>query len=319
MALSAMLLHAAFARAQEDACHATGLSPDDELRLTPHDGAIRVALDAPVVLAYGPEVDVDALVAGLDADDVCSGEIACLLLPDDAAAPSALPSRIERLDQRTFVLRSSRPLPARTELLLVHARPGFDRPTRGQASFETGDDVDREPPDLDVEAAAFDLRIEPPPAECRAAAGSLRVRLSVPTPDDDGDPTSVEVLAYLTRSSVDAPPSLRARARPEDADQDQLTLTLFLTPEEARGPICVALRAVDGAGRASRRSPESCFDPGSAERSQFASSCAAARPGERRDDLPAALLGLAAAAVGYRRGAIRSSRAGARPGPGARA
>jgi hypothetical protein len=313
-ALLAILAHDAHASAQDGACHATGLAPDDELRLVPRAGAVGVALDAPVVLTYGPRVDVAALLSGLDASDVCRGEVACLLLPSSDRAPSTLPSATERLDERTFVIRPLRALPARTELVVVHARPGFDRPTRGQASFETGDDVDREPPVLDVDTAELDLRIEPPPAECDAAAGSLRVRLSVPTPEDDGDPTSVEVLAYLSRSARDAAPSLRARARPGDADQETLTLTLFLSPEEAEGRICVALRAIDGVGRPSRHSPESCFDPAAAERSVFVGSCAAGPPSRSkgcRDGLPGVLLLLAAATAAHRRGAVR--------GPGARA
>jgi serine/threonine protein phosphatase PrpC/CRP-like cAMP-binding protein len=271
----AALLAPLRARAQEDACRGTGVPQRDELRFTPPDGADAVALDAPVVMTYGPEVDVDALLAALDDSDVCRGQIACLLRAGPAGvAPSVVPATTTRLGEHTFVLRPERVLPAETELLLLHARPGFDRPTRGQTAFRTGDDVDREPPELHVTSEELDLRVEPPPAPCDAPAGSLRVRMTVPTPDDDGDPSSVEVLAYLTRRAGDAPPALRARARPEDADQDSITLTLLLEPEEGHGPLCVALRAVDGVGRGSEASPERCFDPGAAERSVFASSCA---------------------------------------------
>jgi hypothetical protein len=313
VALAAIFRPGAHARAQEDACHGTGLELQDEVRLTPPDGAGAVALDAPVVVAYANDIDVDALAAALDPSDTCAGQLACLLeVGSGSAAPTVVPASIERLDAHTVVLRPTRSLPADSELALLYARPGFDRPTRGQASFETGDDLDREPPTLSASAADLDLRVEPPPEPCGAPAGTLRVRLSVPTPEDDGDPSSVEVLAYLSRSEARADagsdlqaPSLRARARPEDGDEDALTLTLFLTPEEARGRICVALRAVDGVGRSAERSPEACFDPGAAERSLFASSCAARLPGSGsaggRDGLPGALLLWAAVALGRRR------------------
>lgn len=320
---AAALLVPASVRAQEDACHGTGVPERAELRFTPPDGAEAVALDAPVVMTYGPEVDVDALLAGLDVADACSGQIACLLRASAAGvAPSVVPAAITRLGARTFVLQPERVLPAETELLLVHARPGFDRPTRGQAAFRTGDDVDREPPELHVTSEELDLRVEPPPAPCDAPEGSLRVRLTVPTPEDDGDPSSVEVLAYLSRRADDAAPSLRARARPEDADQASITLTLLLEPQETNGPLCVALRAVDGVGRGSEASPERCFDPGAAERSVFASSCAArpsegGRPGG--DALALALIFSSAAALGRRRARIRAARTPAPGRNGARA
>lgn len=305
LATCALSCVAASADAQDDACHGTGLSQRDELRLTPPDGADAVALDAPVVLVYAPDVDVDALLAGLEPSDVCGGALACLIPASGGGAPPvALPSSLERLDARSFVLRPQRLLPARTELSLIHARPGFDRPTRGQAAFRTGDDVDREPPELSADTAQLDLRVEPPPAPCEAPAGSLRVRLTVPTPEDDGDAASVEVLAYLSRSARDAAPVLRARARAEDTDDASITLTLFLEPEEASGPICVALRAIDGVGRGSRESPESCFDPGAAEQSVFAPSCAAglrAGAAARRDVLAGALLLSVAAVLSRRR------------------
>ncbi len=321
VALASSFGPAALARAQEDACHGTGLELQDEVRLTPPDGAGAVALDAPVVVAYASAIDVDALAAALDPSDTCAGQLACLLgVGSGGAAPAALPASIERLDAHTVVLRPTQLLPADSELVLLYARPGFDRPTRGQASFETADDVDREPPTLSASAGDLDLRVEPPPEPCGAPAGTLRVRLSVPTPEDDGDPSSVEVLAYLSRSdarsearsdaqSAEQPPSLRARARPDDTDEDALTLTLFLDPEEARGRICVALRAVDGVGRSAEKSPEACFNPAAAERSLFVSSCSVRFPGggslAGRDAPPGALLLWAAVALGRRRAADR--------------
>jgi len=319
VALASCLSPSALARAQEDACHGTGLELQDEVRLTPPDGASAVALDAPVVIAYASAIDVDALAAALDPGDTCLGQLACLLqVGTGSAPPSLLPAALERLDAHTVVLRPLRPLPSSTGLVLLYARPGFDRPTRGQASFETGVDLDHVPPSLSASAGDLDLRVEPPPEPCGAPAGTLRVRLSVPTPEDDGDPTSVEVLAYLSRSALDEPPTLRARARPADTDQESLTLTLFLEPGEANGPVCVALRAVDGVGRRSTQSTETCFDPAAAERSLFASSCAvrAACGGavDGRDALPGALLLLAAAALGRRRAEVRVERPPERSG-----
>lgn len=326
VALSSALIPSALASAQEDACHGTGLELQDEVRLTPPDGAGAVALDAPFVVAYAPGIDVDGLAGALDPSDVCRGQLACLLaVGSGGAPPSPLPVALERLDAHTVVLRPSQPLSARSGLLLLYARPGFDRPTRGEASFESGDDLDREPPSLSASSEELDLRVEPPPEPCGAPAGSLRVRLTVPTPEDDGDPTSVEVLAYLSRSSTEQsteqPPSLRARARPEDADEESLTLTLFLEPEEANGRVCVALRAIDGVGRRSEQSTEACFDPAAAERSLFVSSCAAREASRRavggRDAPAGALLLLAAAALGRRRAVARARRMHRRSGAGA--
>jgi hypothetical protein len=116
----------------------------------------------------------------------------------------------------------------------------------------------------------------------------------------------------VSRSARGAAPSLRARARPDDDGDDSITLTLFLEPDEAAGPICVALRAIDGVGRRSEDSPESCFDPGAAERSVFASSCAA-RPRPARtpggDALAGALLLSVAVLLGRRARTGRRARA----------
>ena len=51
------------------------------------------------------------------------------------------------------------------------------------------------------------------------------------------------------------------RARVPNPDSGACELRFLLTPEQARAPVCVVLRAIDGAGKLSAGGPELCFDP----------------------------------------------------------
>ena len=77
--------------------------------------------------------------------------------------------------------------------------------------------------------------------------------------EDDGDEESVEILLFLSRAEGARGPVLRARAwNPAEGEP---VLTFLLDAAEAEQPVCVALRAVDGVGRASEGESEVCFDP----------------------------------------------------------
>lgn len=270
----------ATARAQDSAC-GTGEATRD-LQVRPDDRTEGVALDALVQVRYPAGTDLDALlqqVAGAGDTDVCAGAVLCLFRDASAAGASErepVGGGVAQLDARTLGFRPADRLRPATAYYLSIARPGFTRVSRTETEFTTGRARDDAPPELPPEAE-LRLTIDAPPPECRAESGSVRVRVRVPHITDDADERSVEALLFLTRAAGLSGPTLRARAQnPEEGD---LLLVLVLAPEEADAPVCLALRAVDGAGRVSEAEPELCFDP--RQGSHFASLCAARPPGAR--------------------------------------
>jgi hypothetical protein len=266
------------ARAQDSACGASEGTRD--LQVRPQDRPQGVALDAVIQVRFPAGTDLDALlqsVADAADTDVCAGDVLCLFRDASASGASArepVVGGIARLDPRTLAFRPADRLRPDTAYFLSIARPGFTRVSRAEYEFTTGSRRDEAPPELPADAE-LRLTIDAPPPECRAETGSLRVRLRVPRITDDADERSVEALLFLTRAAGLRGPTLRARAHnPEEGD---VLLTLVLAPDEAHAPVCVVLRAVDGAGRVSEAEPELCFDP--RQGSHFVSLCAARPPG----------------------------------------
>jgi hypothetical protein len=270
------------AHAQDIACGRSPSVASGGLDVRPGDGAEGVALDAPVIVRFLDEVDLDELERSLG-DDVCGGELVCMFAEAGPRSdprqpldqpPAPVPGRVQRIDAGTVAFLPARRLQAQTVHFLLIARPGFDTGARSELELLTGQDRDREPPVLSADAAAIGLAVADLPARCGAPAGSRRVSLDFAAATDDGDPESVEHLLYL-RGGPLREPSLRARARSE---RDTVRMSFALSPQEAAQPLCLVLKAVDGVGKVAEREPEICFDPASSN--SFAPLCAAsAGPG----------------------------------------
>ena len=107
-----------------------------------------------------------------------------------------------------------------------------------------------------------EVRSTPTPVNCDAPEGGYRVDVSFEPALDDGSPGSIEYLLYLTRGPGVQAPELRDRARNFTEGGDGLvTMAFVLRPNEADGPVCVAVHAVDGVGRVDRSVPARCFEP----------------------------------------------------------
>jgi hypothetical protein len=265
-ACCALLLLAGRAAAQPSPCGDLDGSANDELEVTPPDRAQGVARNASVVVRHPPGADLSALLRELQAGggDECSREPVCLF--EDArerggSERQAVPGDVQQLDARTlaFVPRS-RLLPE-TDYFPLVARTGFDSASRTELEFRTGTGSDREPPTFDPGEDQLRLAVDTPPEECQASDGSVRVQLGTPRAQDDGDEESVELLLFVTSAEGVRGPELRARSRNGDEDDGEVVLTFLLSAREAEQPVCVALRAVDAVGRASRGEPALCFEP----------------------------------------------------------
>jgi hypothetical protein len=272
----ALIPRVAFAQ-QAGACDLSADARGEELVVRPADGAEHVALNAPVVVRYAPDGDLDQLRASvaLDTDESCRAREICLFEQRGTgaqAARSTVPGMVQALDDHTLAFTPSRALSADSRYFALVARPGFDSASRTEVEFHTGTALDQKPPELDAGGDALELDVEPPAKECDAPEGSLRVRVAVPTVHDDGDEESVELLLFLTRASGLRAPELRARAQNDPHDGTDLTFTL--APAQAADTVCVAVRAVDGTGKASEGEPELCFEPRAARRSEFGGLCA---------------------------------------------
>ncbi len=304
---------AAAAHAQSQDC-GQGLSQTGAaIHVQPPDRATAVARDAPVVVRFAAGTDLDALQASLPdtPSDPCAGLVICLLREGaGGAGRDPVPGRVERIDDHTLAFLPDAELAARARYFPLIARPGFDRASRTELQFETGGDRDRAPPRFDPSQSSIAVEVDAPPEECRAPEGSVRVRLSVPRAGDDGDPQSVEILLFLTRAAGLSGPVLRARADNPGDDGGDIQLSLLLTRAQSEQPVCVALQATDGVGKAAPQIPL-CFDP--ARGALFAPCSVGAAPGaDRRSRGPRSLVGWALAGVlaawrGRRRSASRTA------------
>lgn len=265
------------ARAQTAECDDSSVQGVTPLEVTPGDGATSVARDATVIVRFARAADLDGLLRQLAvaADtDPCARALVCLFRDSGSGPPEIVPGHTEQLDARSAAFVPDALLAASSHHFAAIARPGFDNAARTEVEFDTGDDVDREAPRFDPAQSAIDLEVDSPPPECEAPPGSMRVRLGVPRARDDADEESVRILLFLTRAEGLDAPLLRARAR--NPDSGRAELRFLLTPEQARAPVCVVLRAIDGAGKLSQGEPELCFDP---SRGSHFAGCSAARPG----------------------------------------
>jgi hypothetical protein len=247
----------------DDICEAGALGQGDELDVAPPDGASGVARDAPVRVRYDSAAQLDELERLLEDDVSAACDALICLFRDDRDQASGegndrapVPGRVDRVDARTLLfIPDARLRPDARHFALV-ARAGFERLTRGEIEFETGEDDDADPPELAL-GSELQVDIDELPPDCDAPRGTVRIGLSVPRVHDDGNEESVEVLVYLTRAQGLDGPELRARA----PNRDAVPLTFLLSPEEARDSVCIAVRAVDAVGRVAEYDEEVCFHP----------------------------------------------------------
>lgn len=137
-------------------------------------------------------------------------------------------------------------------------------------------------------------RVDP---TCDGGSG-YRVDVRFPPARDDGPAGSIEYLLYLTRGPSLRAPELRARLR--NFTTEEVTMAFVLDDEEATGPVCIVVHAVDGVGRVDRSMGPACFLPG--EGTFFEPLCTVSAPGApARGAGLAAVVALAAVAVRRRR------------------
>jgi hypothetical protein len=244
------------ALAQDDDCGGASLGESVDVEVRPAHGATGVARDAPIVARYVSAAALQALEASL-ADD----EALLALLRDPAEAGGArevVPGRIERLDARTVAFVPERRLAAETRYYPLVAKPGFAAAAFTEQRFETAAFLDGEAPELSFGPDDIALSTETIPPDCDGPPGGRRVGVAFPPASDDGDEGSIEYSLYLTRGVDVDGPELRDRAR-ELGGTVRMSLTLTRSQAEERA--CVAVRVVDGVGRAAAEEPELCFDP----------------------------------------------------------
>lgn len=270
--LLCLCLAPSVANAQVQGCSDDADDVDGDFEVTPEDRAERVARNAPIVVRYASDIDLDELRTSvareLDAEDPvpCAGELACVLQTERGEEPRVIDADVE-IDEHTIVLTPREPLAAEAEHTVLVVQPGLDIVARSESSFVTGERSDRDAPELGYDAADVSVSVVPLPPECGQPAGSRRVVLELPPATDDGDAESV-VLEVVQVGEGDA--ELRARAANRG---DPVLVSFILGPEEAGQRICLEVHAYDALGRKADREPRLCFNPST--RPLFSSACAA--------------------------------------------
>jgi hypothetical protein len=258
-------------------------APLGPVEFFPAVGAGGVARDTTIRIRYTPgffDVWRDPLSALFELRDDVGGLV---------------PGSLERLGD-TLVFRPAAPLRATTTYRGTAF--GIDI-LRRDLRFSTGDAFDTEPPVLGGRLAARPRRVD-----ARPCTGRLGYAIDVDVPiarDPDGADGDIEYLLFQTRGPQLDRPVLRARAR--NFSGSVVPMSFVLEPSEAVSPVCVAVVAVDGAGRTATTQGE-CLDP--IDGAFFEPLCAAVPP------VPAgrgAAGALAAAALGALLVAERARRA----------
>lgn len=262
-------------QAQVQGCDEDATEVRGDFEVTPEDRAEDVARNAPIVVRFARELDLDELSESL-AEELeaerpvpCAGELVCLLETSDE--PRVIDAELSIEEGNVVRLVPRDPLAASTEHTLLIVQPGLDIVSRSESSFETGTGSDREPPELNYGPDDVQVSVAELPPECGQGSGARRVVLSLPPASDDGDVESVQLEVELTMAEGLGEPELRARGPNDD---DTVHLSFILSAEEASGRVCLAVGAVDALGRSSERKPTVCFNPST--RPAFESACSIA-------------------------------------------
>lgn len=262
------------------------------LEIFPAFGSRDVRLDAPVRVRYSEGFFEDSSIG---------------LRPEDAVfldRLSGAPTRCPNLDAEI-----GEPVPADVVLVgdevvlapqvVLEPNTTYRAHASGELSdfdacFVTGNDVDVEAPRLPPISSFAAAEIGP---SCDAPDGGYRIDITIPSATDDGPKGDVEYLLYLTRGPTIEAPILKERAR--GVTEDQIVMAFALPLEDVAGPICVAVRAVDGVGRMDEDERVRCEDP--IQGNFFEPLCSAAMGRAARPGLSAWLLPIAAVVLVRRR------------------
>jgi hypothetical protein len=269
-------------QAQVQGCDEDASEVRGDFEVTPEDRAEGVARNAPIVVRFAREIDLDELSESLAEEPraeqpvPCAGEIVCLLETSDE--PRVIDAELSIEEGNVVRLVPRAPLAASAEHTVLIVQPGLDIVARSESSFETSTDSDRERPELNYGPDDVQVSVAELPAECGQGGGARRVVLSLPPASDDGDVESVQLEVELTMAKGLPEPELRARG---PNDHDPVHLSFVLSAEEASARVCLAVGAVDALGRSSERKPSVCFNPSSRPVFESACSIAAALVGPR--------------------------------------
>lgn len=263
----------------------TCVAPNDAIETTPGSQAVTVALDAPMLVRFPDPVLVGALEPDLirlveaDIDDGRGGGATDAGVDDDLGG-TLVAGQLERLSEFALVFRPDEALVPLTIYRLLVREVGTDRVR--EVLFQTGRDIDAQPPQIFLSEADVDLRASDA-ASCGGEPGGFRVELRLPFAVDDADNGGVEYYLYLTRAEGLRAPRLLQRARRQGASS-RVRFVFVLSAEEATGPVCAALRVVDAVGKRAQAQPEVCFDP--VQEAHFQPLCVAGAGGAGRGRLP---------------------------------
>ncbi len=145
---------------------------------------------------------------------------------------------------------------------LLEPETAYEGVARGEEGdlafhFRTGMRRDEAPPGpVAIERVVVRELMDEP--ACAPAEGYGFSVLFSPS-EEDGPPASVEYFLYQTRGRGLEAPRLLGRTR--GFSSSSLTIGFSLPREEADGPICLSILALDGVGRLSTPGPLQCVDP----------------------------------------------------------
>jgi hypothetical protein len=215
------------------------------LEIFPAFGVSGVRRDAPVRVRYSAGFFDDPSI-GLTPDEAFD-----LFFGEDLETATPVPGTVELVGDE-LIFTPDQLLEVEGDYIAVALGELDDF----EATFKVGSDVDRQPPELPPISGFSAAEIGP---SCDAPDGGYRIDITIPAATDDGPKGDVEYLLYLTRGPTIEAPVLKQRAR--GVTEDQVVMAFALPLEDVAGPICVAVRAVDGVGKIDEDERVRCEDP----------------------------------------------------------
>lgn len=267
----------------------------DGIETSPGPGATNVAIDAPVLVRFPTPVvsepvaeDLVSVVRVGDSGGLDGG------VAEPGDDPSrAIAGQLQAVGDHVVAFVPDELLAPNTEYSIAFREPGSGAVR--EAPFATGAETDQARPELFFGDVSVDVR-SGEASSCGDEPGAFVVDLRFPpVAFDDKDLGALQYFLYLTRAEGLEAPRLLQRVR-RQGSLDLLRFAFVLSPEEASGPVCVALRVVDAVGKVAAEQPELCFDP--FVEAHFQSLCSARGPlGSRRAWAGGAVLPFSAAAA----------------------